>query len=111
MQRPASVLTVLEIAPLPRPSVPIKMRVPPYLHGIATAVIYRFVQYSRHPEGERGRGRNDQKSLASFARVLYIVDYLGLTLPALATLLEMLNKFRKYTIVIWVQPKHTLTFP
>jgi hypothetical protein len=27
------------------------------------------------------------------------------------TLLEMLNKFRKYTIVIWVQPKHTLTFP
>jgi hypothetical protein len=28
-----------------------------------------------------------------------------------ATLLEMLNKFRKYTIVIWVQPKHTLTFP
>jgi uncharacterized membrane protein len=28
-------------------------------------------------------------------------------------LLEMLNKFRKYTIVIWVQPKHTrtLTFP
>jgi hypothetical protein len=22
----------------------------------------------------------------------------------------MLNKFRKYTLVIWVQPKHTLTF-
>jgi hypothetical protein len=33
------------------------------------------------------RGRNDQKSLASFARVLYIVDYLGLTLPAPARLL------------------------
>jgi hypothetical protein len=28
------------------------------------------------------RGGNDQKSLATFAKVLYIVDYLGLTLPA-----------------------------
>jgi hypothetical protein len=33
------------------------------------------------------RWRNNQKSLASFARVLYIVDYLGLTLPAPARLL------------------------
>jgi hypothetical protein len=30
---------------------------------------------------EGGRG-DDQKSLATFARVLYIVNYLGLTLPA-----------------------------
>jgi hypothetical protein len=33
------------------------------------------------------RGGNDQKSLATFARVLYIVDYQGLTLPAPARLL------------------------
>jgi hypothetical protein len=33
---------------------------------------------------DKSRGRNDQKSLAKFARVLYIVDYL---LPAPARLL------------------------
>jgi hypothetical protein len=36
---------------------------------------------------------------------------LGCTDAVSYTLLEMLNKFRKYTVVIWVQPKHTLTFP
>jgi hypothetical protein len=29
----------------------------------------------------------------------------------ITALLEMLKKFRKYTIVIWVQHKNTLTFP
>jgi hypothetical protein len=30
---------------------------------------------------------------------------------AIATLIKMRQKFGKYTIVIWVQPKYTLTFP
>jgi hypothetical protein len=41
MQRPASVQV---LAPLPHPSVTIKMRAPPYLQGLTTTVIYGFVQ-------------------------------------------------------------------
>jgi hypothetical protein len=47
-----------------------------------------------------GGGGNDQKSLATFARVLYIVDYLGLTLPAPARLLG------KTSLEILPSPSH-----
>jgi hypothetical protein len=54
----------------------------------------------------------------SFANIPYIISLLscpvtdrsGQNLPPLCTD-KNAQKFRKYTIVIWVQPKYTLTFP